>query len=83
MLCFCFLFFEVVHLYYLLDVLDLVLELHLCHLPDVLELPDRPDHTAETEIIYFERSPPVKYGFLHVRKHLGSPDVDTVLLCVG
>ena len=32
-----------VHLYDLLDVLDLVDELHLCHPPDVLELPDRPD----------------------------------------
>ena len=29
------------HLYDLLDVLDLVDELHLCHPPDVLELPDQ------------------------------------------
>ena len=34
-----------VHLYALLDVLDLVHELHLCHPPDVLELHGRPDHT--------------------------------------
>ena len=34
-----------IHLYDLLDVLDLVHELHLCHPPDLLELPDRSDHT--------------------------------------
>ena len=38
-----------VHLYYLLDVLDLVHELHLCHPPDVLELPDRPDRPNHTQ----------------------------------
>ena len=39
-----------VHLYDLLDVLDLVHELHLCHPPtNVLELPDRPDHTQQKE----------------------------------
>ena len=36
-----------IHLYDLLDVLDLVHELHLCHPPDVLELPDRPDHRQQ------------------------------------
>ena len=34
-------------LYDLLDVLDLVHELHACHPPDVLELPDRLDHTQQ------------------------------------
>ena len=38
-----------VHLYDLLNVLDLVHELHLCHPPDVLELPDRPDHTQQKQ----------------------------------
>ena len=44
-----------IHPYALLDSLDLVHEFHLCHPPDVLELPDRPDHrqrkteTARTE----------------------------------
>ena len=37
------------HLYDLLEVLELVHELHLCHPPDVLELPDRPDHTQQKE----------------------------------
>ena len=38
-----------VHLYDLLGVLDLVHELHLCHPPDVLELPDRPDRPDHTQ----------------------------------
>ena len=38
-----------VRLYDLLDVLDLVHELYLCHPPDVQELPDRLDHTQQTE----------------------------------
>ena len=38
-----------VHLYDLLDVLDLVAELRLCHPPDELELPHRPDHTQQTQ----------------------------------
>ena len=36
------------HPYDLLNILDLLDGLHLCHPPDVLELPDRPDHTTET-----------------------------------
>ena len=38
-----------VHLYDLLNVLDLAHELHLCHPPDVLELPGRPDHTQQKQ----------------------------------
>ena len=37
------------HLYDQLDVLNLVHELHLCDPPDVLELPDRPDHRQQKQ----------------------------------
>ena len=40
---------EHVHLYDVLDALDLARELHWCHLPDVLELPDRPSHTHQIQ----------------------------------
>ena len=37
------------HLYGLLDVLDLLDELRLCHPPDVMELPARPDHITQKQ----------------------------------
>ena len=38
-----------IHVYVLLDVLDLVHELPLCYPPDVLELLDRPDHRQQKQ----------------------------------